>query len=208
MAYIHMGRKHEPIATSVRGAHFPPSLSVKRKGDSRPNTRAGKAKTGTELIARVFYSERGWNGLKTAGTGNASPPPPRWGSPLFGKWGSGHLVMVQGLLQLIGKEGEKGSVWGFRGQVSLPHPSGLLAVRQSLRFKCKCSPLTLKGKKEPKPSISRSLYNLQGCKSFQRSEGAYGRDQDPRLLARARTSLCLLPLTALSPHLIPCMKPF
>lgn len=54
MAYIHMGRKHEPAATSVRGAHLPPSLLVKREGDSRPHSRAGKAeKTGTELTARV-----------------------------------------------------------------------------------------------------------------------------------------------------------
>lgn len=48
------GAKHEPAATSVRGAHLPPSLLVKREGDSRPHSRAGKAeKTGTELTARV-----------------------------------------------------------------------------------------------------------------------------------------------------------
>lgn len=76
MAYIHMGRKHEPTATSVRGAHLPPSLLVKRKGDSGPNSRAGRAKkTGTELPARVsgLLRGRGWNGLKTAGIG--MPPP-------------------------------------------------------------------------------------------------------------------------------------
>lgn len=47
------------------------------------------------------------------------------------KRGSGHLVMAQGLLQLVGKEaGEKESILGggFRAQVSLPRPSGLSAV--------------------------------------------------------------------------------
>lgn len=44
MAYIHMGRKHEPKANSVMGAHLLPSLLVKSKGNSRPNSRVGKAK--------------------------------------------------------------------------------------------------------------------------------------------------------------------
>lgn len=82
-------------------------------------------------------------------------------------------------------------------------------MRQSLRFKCKRSPLTLKGKKKPKPAEPtgargvprRSLYNFQGRESFQRSEGTYGRDRAPRPPARAGTSLCPLPLTALSPIL-------
>lgn len=103
--------------------------------------------------------------------------------------------------------GDGGGGWGgFRAQVSLLCPSGLSAVRQSLRFKCKRSPLTLKGKKKPKPTeptsargvSRRSLYNFQGCESFQRSEGTYGRDRAPRLPARAGISLCPLPLTALS----------
>lgn len=89
------------------------------------------------------------------------------------------------------------------------HVPLLSAVRQSLRFKCEHSPLTLKGKKKPKPTgptgargvPRRSLYNFQGRESFQRSEGTYGRDRAPRLPARAGTSLCPLPLTALSPIL-------
>lgn len=47
-AYIHLGRKHKPKANSVMGAHLPPSLLIKRKGDSRPNCRS----SGTELNVR------------------------------------------------------------------------------------------------------------------------------------------------------------
>lgn len=43
MAYIHMGRKHKPKADSVAGSSPPFASPKKKKGDSRPNCRAGKA---------------------------------------------------------------------------------------------------------------------------------------------------------------------
>lgn len=48
MAYIHLGRKHEPKADSAMGAHLAPSLLIKRKGDSRPDCRS----SGTEPNVR------------------------------------------------------------------------------------------------------------------------------------------------------------
>lgn len=44
MAYIHMGRKHEPKADWVAGSSPPFTSPRKKKGDSRPHCRAGKAK--------------------------------------------------------------------------------------------------------------------------------------------------------------------
>lgn len=44
MAYIHMGRKHKPKANSAAGSSRLFTSPKKKKGDSRPNCRSGKAR--------------------------------------------------------------------------------------------------------------------------------------------------------------------
>lgn len=44
MAYIHMGRKHKPKANSAAGSSPLSASPKKKKGDSKPICRAGKAR--------------------------------------------------------------------------------------------------------------------------------------------------------------------
>lgn len=112
-----------------RGAHLPPSLLIKRKGDSRPNSRAGKAKkTGTELNGgRLVYLREGLEWLNSR---HLEMPHPHHGSGVVPceseevctLWGH------HGPLQAMGKEaGRKGSsAFGVSGHVWTCHaPLGL-----------------------------------------------------------------------------------
>lgn len=84
---------------------------------------------------------------------------------------------------------------GCRAQVILPRPSGLSAVRQSLRCKCTCAPLALKGKKKPKPTECQRGFWEVSLQVISEVRGHLREGWSPR----ARNSPCPLPLTALSP---------